>query len=184
MTIAAALVEPIIAAGQGGHFANQLLAAAHPLVHLNAALNSLATVLLLVGLWRIRQRREDAHGRTMVAALGVSSAFLASYLIYHAIAGSVRFTHSGPIKTVYLSILASHIVLAVTVPFLAFAAVWFGMKALGWGAFVSLPVEERTRFRAKHLRLVRWAFPIWLYVSVTGVVVYAMLYHLWPSTDI
>ena len=170
-------------AGQGS-LELTLLTAAHPLVHLNAALNSLATILLLAGLWQIRRRRETAHGRTMMAALAVSTVFLVSYLAYHYLAGSVRFTHPGPVKYIYLAILLSHIVLAVTVPFLAITAAWLGAKALGWGGFALLAPEEKARFRVKHLRLVRWAFPIWLYVSVTGVVVYAMLYHLWPSTDI
>src|SRR4051812_15018235 len=92
---------------------------AHPLVHLNAALNTLAALLLMLGLWRIRHRREQAHGRTMLAALAVSAAFLASYLIYHSIAGSVRFTHPGAVRYVYYSILLTHVLLAFTVPFLA-----------------------------------------------------------------
>jgi uncharacterized membrane protein YozB (DUF420 family) len=161
-----------------------LAAGAHPLVHLNAALNTVATILLLVGLWRISQRREQAHGRTMLAALTVSAAFLVSYLIYHAIAGSVRFTHPGAIRYVYYAVLLSHVLLAFTVPFLAIAAGVFGVRALGWGRAVQLPDEDRLRSRQIHIRIVRWAFPIWLYVSVTGVVVYAMLYHLWPSADI
>jgi putative membrane protein len=161
-----------------------LAAGAHPLVHLNAALNTLATILLMVGLWRIRERREPAHGRTMLAALAVSAVFLVSYLVYHAIAGSVRFTHSGPVRYVYYAVLLSHVLLAFTVPFLAIAAGIFGARALGWGRAAALPVEARTRSRLTHIRIVRWAFPIWLYVSVTGVIVYAMLYHLWPSADI
>ncbi len=157
---------------------------AHPLVHLNAALNSLATLLLVIGLWRIRQRREGAHGKTMVAALAVSAAFLVSYLIYHAIAGSVRFTHTGGIRYFYYAVLLSHVLLAFSVPFLAIAAGIFGARALGWGRAAALPVDARTRSRLTHIRIVRWAYPIWLYVSVTGVVVYAMLYHLWPSADV
>jgi uncharacterized membrane protein YozB (DUF420 family) len=165
----------------GGH---ALLAGAHPLVHLNAGLNSVATLLLLLGLWRIRRGHEDAHGRTMLAALGVSAAFLVSYLVYHSIAGSVRFTHSGSVRYVYYGVLLSHVVLAFTVPFLAIAAGLFGARALGWGPAALLPAETRARSRATHIRIVRWAFPIWLYVSVTGVVVYLMLYHLWPSADL
>jgi putative membrane protein len=157
---------------------------AHPLVHLNAALNTLATMLLVVGLWRIKQRREPAHGKTMLAALVVSAAFLVSYLVYHAIAGSVRFTHTGGVRYVYYAVLLSHVLLAFTVPFLAIAAGVFGARALGWGRAAALPVEARTRSRLTHIRIVRWAYPIWLYVSVTGVVVYAMLYHLWPSADV
>jgi putative membrane protein len=154
---------------------------AHPLVHLNAALNTLATVLLLVGLARVKRGDESAHGKTMLAAFAASTAFLVSYLTYHAIAGSVPFTHPGPIRYVYLVILISHVGLALTVPFLAIAAMLYGSKALGWGRAAALDAAARAQFREKHRRLVRWAFPIWLYVSITGVVVYAMLYHIWPS---
>ncbi len=154
---------------------------AHPLVHLNAALNALATVLLVVGLVRVKRGQENAHGKTMVAAFAVSTAFLVSYVTYHSIAGSVPFTHPGPIRYVYFAVLISHVGLALTVPFLAVTAMWYGSRALGWGRAAALDPASRARFRGKHLRLVRWAFPIWLYVSVTGVVVYAMLYHIWPS---
>ncbi|MBX3432906.1 MAG: DUF420 domain-containing protein [Pirellulales bacterium] len=157
-----------------------LLAAAHFLVHLNAALNTLATVLLIVALVRVKRGAESAHGRTMVAAFVVSSLFLASYLTYHAIAGSVTFTHPGPVRYAYYAILLSHVLLAFAVPVLAILALWFGGKALGWGAAAALPASERGAYRLKHRRVVRWAFPIWLYVSVTGVIVYLMLYHLWP----
>ena len=138
------------------------LAAAHPLVHLNAVLNSLATALLVVGLWRIKHRREAAHGRTMLAALAVSTAFLTSYLAYHYLAGSVRFTHAGPARYVYLAILASHFVLAATVPLLA---------------GITLYRAWRRDFE-KHRRIARWTWPIWMYVSVTGVAIYVMLYEL------
>ena len=160
-----------------------LAAGAHPLAHLNAALNLLATVLLAAALWQIKRGREQAHGRTMLAALVVSAVFLGSYLTYHALVGSVKFTYGGPPKYVYLTILATHIVLAFSVPFLALTAAYFGCKALGWGGTKQSTSVERAKFRAKHLRLVRWAYPIWMYVSVTGVLVYAMLYHIWPSTD-
>jgi uncharacterized membrane protein YozB (DUF420 family) len=159
-----------------------LAAGAHPLVHLNAALNALATMLLLLGLWQIKRGREIPHGRAMLSALFVSAMFLTSYLAYHfAVHLTVPFTHPGPVKTVYLAILFSHIVLAISVPFLAIAATIYGSRAVGWGAAATLSAEEKGRNRAKHLKVVRWAFPIWLYVSVTGVVVYLMLYHLWPS---
>ncbi len=176
--IAALLAEAASAAtssaGQG----------AHPLVHLNAALNTLATLLLLVGLWRIRHRQEEAHGRTMLAALFVSAAFLASYLVYHSIAGSVRFTHPGPVRYVYYVILLTHVLLAFAVPFLAIFAAIFGMRALGWGWAAGLPADKRLQARRTHIRIVRWAYPIWLYVSITGVLVYLMLYHLWPSAEL
>jgi uncharacterized membrane protein YozB (DUF420 family) len=169
---------------QLGHSSAALLlaAGAHPLVHLNAALNLAATILLAIGLVRVRRGDEPAHGKTMLAAFAVSAVFLVSYLTYHAMAGSVPFTHAGPIRFLYFGVLISHIALAATVPFLALAAMLFGSKALGWGAAAALSIDERARYRARHLRLVRWAFPIWMYVSITGVVVYLMLYHLWPSS--
>jgi uncharacterized membrane protein YozB (DUF420 family) len=156
-----------------------MIAAAHPLVHLNAALNALATVLLIVAWRQIRAGRETAHGRTMVAALGVSAAFLVSYLAYHAMAGSVRFTHPGVVRYVYYFILLTHVVLAAAVPVLAVWAAWLGVRALGWRGGVPSP-EAGAALRRSHRRVVRWAYPIWIYVSVTGVLVYLMLYHLWP----
>ena len=98
----------------------------------------------------------------MVAAFAVSVAFLISYLVYHYQVGSVRFQKTGPIRTVYLSILLTHTVLAAAVPFLAGISLYRGLK----GDY------------AKHRRVARWALPIWLYVSVTGVVVYWMLYRM------
>jgi uncharacterized membrane protein YozB (DUF420 family) len=157
----------------------------HPLVHLNAALNALATLLLLVGLWQIKRGRELPHGRVMLSALFVSALFLTSYLTYHfAVQLTVRFTHPGPVKAVYLGILLSHVLLAISVPFLAIAATIYGARAVGWGKAAALSAEEKAQNRLKHLKVVRWAFPIWLYVSVTGVVVYLMLYHLWPSDEL
>ncbi len=140
-----------------------LAVAAHPLVHLNAALNATATVLLVTGYVLIRCRRELAHKRVMLSAFGVSAAFLVSYLIYHGIAGSVRFSGEGNVRYLYYTVLISHVLLAVTVPFLASGTIYLGLR-------------DR---RAAHRRLARWTFPIWLYVSVTGVVVYWMLYHLY-----
>src|SRR5688572_20739799 len=142
--------------------------APHPIVHVNAALNLTATVLLVVGFALIRQRREAAHKRVMLAALCVSTAFLACYLWYHAHVGSVPFTRTGPVRTVYLSILLSHIVLAAAVPFLAIITISTGYRAYGAG-----PPDAVGR-RRRHRRLAWWTFPIWLYVSVTGVVVYVM----------
>lgn len=160
-------------------------AGAHPLVHLNAALNALATLLLLLGLWQIKRGRELPHGRVMLSALFVSAMFLTSYLTYHfAVQLTVRFTHPGAVKYAYYAILLSHVLLAVSVPFLAIAATIYGVRAVGWGRSAALPPEEKAQNRAKHLKVVRWAFPIWLYVSVTGVVVYLMLYHLWPSAEL
>jgi uncharacterized membrane protein YozB (DUF420 family) len=160
-----------------------MLLAAHPIVHVNATLNSIATILLLVGFYLIKQNRVQAHKQTMLAAFAVSAAFLACYVWYHWQEGSVRSTHAGPVRYLYLTILASHVLLAIAVPPLAIRQIYLGFRALGCCPPSGQEVEQRTvaaAYRRKHLRLARWTFPIWLYVSVTGVIVYAMLYHLWP----
>lgn len=127
---------------------------------LNASLNLLAALLLFVG-WRfIRRGNVRAHRACMISAVVVSTAFLVSYLIYHYQVGSVRFQGTGAVRTVYLTILLTHTVLAATVPFLA---------------AITLVRALRSRFD-RHRAIARWTLPIWLYVSVTGVIVYAMLY--------
>lgn len=128
---------------------------------LNAGLNTAAACCLLVGYYAIRRRRVAMHKRFMGAALGFSGLFLTSYLIYHFQVGSVAFTGTGWIRPVYYAILLSHIVLAAAVLPLAAVTVY-----RAW----------RERFES-HKRLARWTLPIWLYVSVTGVVIYWMLYH-------
>jgi len=162
-----------------------ILFAAHPIVHVNASLNALATALLLLGLFFIKRGQVDAHKRTMLAAFVVSIVFLCCYVWYHVHVGSVRFTYPGAIRYVYYSILASHVLLAVAVPFLAFRQIYLGYRAVGCcGGTLSASEQAATavQYRVKHVRLAKWTFPIWLYVSVTGVVVYLMLYHLWPAT--
>lgn len=129
---------------------------------LNAILNSCSALLLLTGYILIRNGRRDAHRNVMIAALVCSAAFLTSYLIYHAQVGSVRFPGTGTARTIYLSILLTHTVLAAAVPVLAIITVVHAWKKR-W---------------AKHTRLAKWTLPIWLYVSVTGVVVYWMLYQM------
>ena len=156
------------------------LASAHALVHLNAALNALATVLLVVGFMLVKRGRPTAHGRVMLVSFLVSCLFLTSYLVYHYQVGSVKFTHPGTVRHLYLAILATHVVLAAVVPPLALLTIGFALKGTGWGRASELPAETKSKHLARHRRLARWTFPIWLYVSVTGVVVYAMLYHLWP----
>ena len=132
-----------------------------PLV--NASLNGLATVLLIVGYVCIRQRRIAAHRAAMVAAFATSVLFLISYLIYHAHAGSRPFLGRGPVRTVYFVILITHIVLAATIPPLAGVTLWRAY---------------RRRFE-RHRKIARWTLPLWLYVSITGIVVYWMLYRLY-----
>lgn len=128
----------------------------------NAFLNATAAILLVWGFTLIRRKRIAQHRRVMITAFCVSCAFLVCYLVYHAQVGSVHFAKTGAIRTVYLSILGTHTVLAAAVPVLAIITLRRGLAQ---------------RFD-KHRRIARWTLPIWLYVSVTGVVVYVMLYHL------
>jgi uncharacterized membrane protein YozB (DUF420 family) len=129
---------------------------------LNASLNALATVFLVTGWVLIRRKQRDAHRACMLAACATSAAFLASYLVYHYHVGSVPFQKQGLIRTIYLTILLTHIVLAAAiVPLVLFTL----SRALG------------QRFD-RHRRIARWTLPLWLYVSVTGVVIYLMLYRM------
>ena len=128
---------------------------------LNALLNGTSAALLVTGWLLIRAGRRDAHRRAMTAALACSVLFLVSYLTYHAQMGSVRFTGRGSVRTVYLAILLTHTVLAAAVAPLAVTAFLLARKG---------------RFET-HRKLARWTLPLWLYVSVTGVVVYVMLYR-------
>jgi uncharacterized membrane protein YozB (DUF420 family) len=129
---------------------------------LNAVLNTTSALLLVTGWWLIRSGRRDAHRRAMIAAFAASSLFLVSYLVYHAQVGSVRFAGQGAIRTVYFTLLLSHTVLAVLIVPLVLATL---SRAL------------RGRFDA-HRRLARYTLPLWLWVSVSGVLVYWMLYRL------
>jgi len=133
----------------------------HQFPAINATLNGTASVLLVTGYTLIRQRRIEAHKRVMLTAFGVSIAFLICYLIYHSQVGSVHYPKTGAIRMVYFTILISHTALAATVPVLA---------------IITLRRAWRGDFK-RHFRIARWTFPIWLYVSVTGVVVYLMLYR-------
>lgn len=129
---------------------------------LNAFLNGTSAVLLSVGYIFIRLRKVTTHKTCMITAFGVSSLFLISYLIYHYRAGSVPFGGRGWIRPVYFTLLISHIALAACIVPLALITIY-----RAW-----------TEQFEKHMRIARWTFPIWLYVSVTGVIVYWMLYHL------
>jgi uncharacterized membrane protein YozB (DUF420 family) len=135
------------------------------LPHLNAILNATSGVLLVIGYLFIRRRRINAHRNCLIAALIASTVFLASYLTYHYYHGSTRFTGTGFVRPVYFAILLTHTVLAaVIVPFIG----------------VTLYRAVRGDF-SRHRRIARWTFPMWLYVSVTGVIVYLLLYQIYPS---
>jgi uncharacterized membrane protein YozB (DUF420 family) len=131
---------------------------------LNALLNTASAVLVLTGWWLIRRGRRDAHRRAMLLAVATSTLFLVSYLVYHFEVGSVRFRGLGPIRTVYFVILVGHTVLAAAIVPLVLVTV---SRAL------------RGRFE-RHRALARVTLPLWLWVSVSGVVVYWMLYRLEP----
>ena len=130
----------------------------------NACLNTLSGVLLVLGYLQIRQKNVRMHRCLMVSAFLVSVLFLVSYLIYHFNVGSVRFTGQGWVRPVYFTILISHTILASAVPFLAVITLYRAWT----GDF------------HRHRRIARWTFPIWLYVSITGVLVYLFLYWLYP----
>jgi putative membrane protein len=131
---------------------------------LNALLNGISALLLCTGYVFIRRRQIEAHRACMTAAFGVSALFLISYVTLHAQVGSTSFTGTGWVRPLYFFVLITHIVLAALVPFLALATLW-----RAW----------RQRFES-HARLARWTLPVWLYVSVTGIAVYLMVYVLYP----
>jgi uncharacterized membrane protein YozB (DUF420 family) len=130
---------------------------------LNATLNAISAVLLTIAWFLIRARRIAAHRRFMIAAFVSSSLFLTSYLIYHAKIGSKPFPGTGVMRTIYFSILIPHVTLAAVVLPLAIMTLRRGLK----------------RDDKRHRRIARWTLPLWLFVSVTGVVVYLMLYRLY-----
>jgi putative membrane protein len=137
-----------------------------PLAHLpalNALLNATAAVLLVAGFLAIRRRRVHLHRACMAAAFATSTAFLVSYLVYHVQVGTTRFSGHGWVRPLYFAILTTHTLLAAVIPALA---------------TITLVLALRGRF-TRHARVARWTLPTWLYVSVTGVVIYVMLYHLY-----
>ncbi len=128
----------------------------------NATLNGISAILLGIGRWQIAQKRIAAHRVVMLSAFATSSFFLICYLYYHAHVGSVHFQHHGVLRTTYFTILLTHTVLAVVlVPMV----------------LVTLSRALKAKF-ALHRHIARWTWPVWMYVSVTGVIVYLMLYHL------
>ncbi len=138
------------------------MALADTLAAVNATLNALSGVALVTGWALIRQGRREAHRNAMLGAFGISGVFLVCYLIRVALSGTHPYPEGAQIRGLYLAMLASHVVLAATVPFFAIAAIVLAFRG---------------RF-AQHKAVVRWGLPIWLYVSVTGVGVYLMLYQL------
>jgi uncharacterized membrane protein YozB (DUF420 family) len=129
---------------------------------INATLNAISGVFLLVGYVLIRRRQINAHRNAMLGAFTSSTLFLISYLVYHAQAGSRPFTGHGPIRYVYFAILISHVILAAAILPMAISTLSRGLR----GRYV------------EHKRIAKWTFPTWMYVSVTGVIVYLMLYQM------
>jgi len=136
----------------------------HILPALNACLNSLASVFLVAGFVHIRRGNRETHRRFMLAATVTAALFLISYITYHAATGSTRFQSQGWIRTLYFTILISHTVLAAAIVPLVLTTLYRAWK----GNF------------AGHRRIARWAWPLWMYVSVTGVAIYVLLYHVDP----
>jgi putative membrane protein len=133
----------------------------HDLPAVNASLNAISGVLLLAGYTMMRLRKIDMHRRLMIAAFAASALFLVCYVVYHAQVGSVPFPRHGWVRPLYFSILVTHVVLAASVPPLAIVTLTRGLKG---------------RY-PQHRKIARWTFPIWMYVSVTGVLVYVLLYQ-------
>lgn len=130
---------------------------------LNAILNSISFVLLVIGFWMISKRKITLHKVFMISAFVTSILFLISYVIYHANTGSTPFTGEGPIRFIYFFILITHVILAALVPVLAVITIYRALRK-DW-------------FR--HTRIAKWTLPIWLYVSITGVIIYWLLYHVY-----
>ncbi len=130
---------------------------------LNATLNAISAVFLITGYVLIRRGARLQHKRCMLGALIASAAFLTSYVIYHANTGSKPFPGTGGIRFVYFTILITHVILAATILPLALVTVTRGLRS-DFG---------------RHVKIARWTFPIWVYVSITGVVIYLMLYQLY-----
>ena len=140
----------------------------HDLPAINATLNAISGVLLVIAYALIRARRIEQHRAVMIAAFSTSSLFLVCYIIYHAQVGSVPFTRQGFVRPLYFTILITHVTLAAAVPPMAIVTLSRGLKA---------------RY-PQHRRIARWTFPIWLYVSVTGVLVYFILYQWFPPASL
>lgn len=136
------------------------------LPHVNAALNALSTILLIIGFVLIRSGRRDVHRKVMLAALAVSAVFLISYLTYHFTAPTFVFPGTGWTRPVYFALLISHVVLATIVTPMVIVTAYRALK----GTF------------DRHKKIARWTIGAWLYVTVTGVVIYVILYHVYPAS--
>jgi len=135
------------------------------LPHLNALLNTTSALLLIAGYRFIRAKSVRAHRNCQIAAVGTSTLFLISYLTYHYYHGDTPFPGQGIVRPFYFAILISHVILAIVIVPL----VWITVYRAARGDFT------------RHRRIARWTLPLWLYVSVTGVIVYLMLYHIYPT---
>ena len=135
----------------------------HSLAPLNAILNGCAAILLTAGFIFIKNGWVRAHRACMLSAMGFSAVFLTSYLVYHYNVGNVRFSGAGWVRSLYFAILIPHVILAVVIVPLALTTIWFALT----GSF------------GRHRRIARWTWPLWMYVSVTGVIVYLMCYLLY-----
>jgi uncharacterized membrane protein YozB (DUF420 family) len=131
----------------------------------NASLNATATVLLLIARKKIKQREIETHKKLMIAAFTVSILFLICYLIYHANVLSVAFVEPAWFKPIYLTLLSTHVLLAAVVPIISVITLRRGLK----------------REDARHRKIAKYTYPIWLYVSITGVVIYLLLYQIFPQ---
>ncbi|MDM8567980.1 DUF420 domain-containing protein [Thiotrichales bacterium HSG1] len=135
------------------------------LPHILAVLNITAICLITISFYQIKQQNKIAHKNLMLMALLVSIIFMAIYLFYHSLVGNVKFTGQGIVRPIYFSILISHVILAgLIIPMI----------------LVTISFSIRKKF-ARHKRIAHWALPIWLYVSVTGVIVYVLAFHIYPT---
>ncbi len=136
------------------------------LPHLQAGLNVLTVCLISVAYYNIRQDNRAVHRKLMIAALTVSALFMVSYLTYHSQVGNVKFAGEGGVRPIYFTILASHVILAALIVPMVIITAFHALR----GSF------------ERHKRIARWTFPIWIYVSVSGVIVYLMAFHLYPPS--
>ncbi len=141
------------------------MTAAEILPHVNAVLNTVSTILLLIGFMMIRSGRREAHKKVMLSAIAVSAVFLVFYLIYHFSAPIFVFPGTGWTVPVYYTMLVSHVILATIVTPMVVVTAWRALHG---------------RFD-RHKTIARWTLPIWLYVTVTGVLIYVILYHVYPA---